>query len=273
MTLSPEVQARFGQIRRELRRSLPAPIRRRNQAIVEHLGLAHHVAGRQIQRGQGEWDDLVQEASLGLIDAIERFDASLGHRLSTYAVACANGRILHFRRDRQSTIRIPWRLRALHGRGMRLQEQQGHQPGAALSEAALIAALGVSRERWRQAVQAHWQSVVLSFDLPCSDDPEAMAELITGVEGLTSATGVDGDPQRDWLHEALLRLQPQQRRWLLAHWVDGVPLRVLAQREGVHPAMLRRVLTTALEQLRHLAQVCSDQHRPMPMASSAATAV
>ena len=153
MTSSAEVQVRFGQIRRELRRSLPESIRRRNQAILEHLGLAHLIAGRQIQRGQGEWDDLVQEASLGLIGAIERFDASLGHRLSTYAVACANGRILHFRRDRQSTIRIPWRLRALHGRGMRLQEQQGHSPGAELSEEALIAALGVSRERWRQAVR------------------------------------------------------------------------------------------------------------------------
>ncbi|QBE68732.1 RNA polymerase sigma factor SigB [Synechococcus sp. WH 8101] len=258
---APTPKIRQGRIRREWRRSLPEAIRQRNGEIVSHLGLAHHVAGRQSTRGQGEWDDLVQEASLGLIAAVEGFDSSRGHQLSSYAVSRANGQILHFRRDRQSTIRIPWRLRSLYGRGMRLQEQQWQAHGAHLSEDALIARLEVSRERWRQAVQAHEQEEVLSLDGPGVEPGEAAEEV--AVE----------DPQRQWLHQALPQLPPEQRRWLLTHWVEGVSLRALARREGVHPAMLQRVLATALEQLRSLAQVAAEPSRLSPMANRAARAV
>ena len=258
---APTPKIRQGRIRREWRRSLPEAIRQRNGEIVSHLGLAHHVAGRQSTRGHGEWDDLVQEASLGLIAAVEGFDSRRGHQLSSYAVSRAHGQILHFRRDRQSTIRIPWRLRSLYGRGLRLQEQQWQARGAHLSEDDLIAKLEVSRERWRQAVQAHAQEEVLSLDGPGVEPGDAAWEVAAE------------DPQRQWLHQALPQLQPEQRRWLLAHWVEGVSLRALARREGVHPAMLQRVLATALEQLRSLAQVAAAPSRLSPMANRAARAV
>lgn len=270
---APTPKIRQGRIRREWRRSLPEAIRHRNGEIVSHLGLAHHVAGRQSTRGHGEWDDLVQEASLGLIAAVEGFDRSRGHQLSSYAVSRANGQILHFRRDRQSTIRIPWRLRSLYGRGMRLQEQQWQAHGAHLGEDALIAKLEVSRERWRQAVQAHEQEEVLSLDGPRVEPGAAVGEVVTGLDRLAAPQVAAEDPQQQWLHQALPQLQPEQRRWLLAHWVEGVSLRALARREGVHPAMLKRVLATALEQLRSLAQVAAEPSRLSPMANRAARAV
>ncbi len=270
---APTPKIRQGRIRREWRRSLPEAIRQRNGEIVSHLGLAHHVAGRQSTRGLSEWDDLVQEASLGLIAAVEGFDSSRGHQLSSYAVSRANGQILHFRRDRQSMIRIPWRLRSLYGRGMRLQEQQWQAHGAHLGEDALIAKLEVSRERWRQAVQAHEQEEVLSLDGPRLEPGAAVGEVVTGLDRLAAPQVAAEDPQQQWLHQALPQLQPEQRRWLLAHWVEGVSLRALARREGVHPAMLKRVLATALEQLRSLAQVAAEPSSLSPMAIRAARAV
>lgn len=99
--------------RREQRRSLPKFILERNDAVLEHLGLAHHAAIHQSARYPGEQDDLVQEGRVGLINGVANFDPQRGFRISTYVLARVNGQILHFRRDRQHTLRIPWRLKDL----------------------------------------------------------------------------------------------------------------------------------------------------------------
>ena len=97
--------------RREQRRSLPKSILERNDAVLEHLGLAHHAAIHQAARYPGEQDDLVQEGRVGLIHGVANFDPQRGFRISTYVLTRINGQILHFRRDRQHTLRIPWRLK------------------------------------------------------------------------------------------------------------------------------------------------------------------
>ena len=97
--------------RREQRRSLAKPILERNDAVLQHLGLAHHAAIHQAARYPGEQDDLVQEGRLGLINGMANFDPQRGLRISTYVLARVHGQILHFRRDRQHVLRIPWRLK------------------------------------------------------------------------------------------------------------------------------------------------------------------
>ena len=88
--------------RREQRRSLPKSILERNDAVLEHLGLAHHAAIHQAARYPGEQDDLVQEGCVGLIHGITNFDPQRGFRISTYVLTRINGQILHFRRDRHT---------------------------------------------------------------------------------------------------------------------------------------------------------------------------
>ena len=94
----------------ERRRSIPEHILQRNDAVLMHLGLAHLGANRLLHNGSGERDDLVQEGRYGLIRAVERFEASRGHRISSYAMPRITGQIRHYRRDRLQTMRIPWRL-------------------------------------------------------------------------------------------------------------------------------------------------------------------
>ncbi len=144
--------------------SLPESIQKRNQAVIEHLGLAHLAATRQATRGAEELDDLIQEARLGLIMAIEKFDANRGFKISSYAMARANGHILHFRRDRSQIVRVPWRLRDLYTRGMRLQQMQQNDGLNPLTEEQLASQLNVSSDRWHQAAEAVWQTHLVSLD-------------------------------------------------------------------------------------------------------------
>jgi RNA polymerase sigma-B factor len=256
--------------RREQRRSLPKPILERNDAVLEHLGLAHHAAIRQAARYPGEQDELVQEGCLGLIHGLANFDPQRGCRISTYVLARVHGQILHFRRDRQHVLRIPWRLKDLHSRGMRLRAQRLQERLEPLDETGLAASLDVTVERWREALMAHALGHVDSLDVaPAIQavDGELRSSLLDQIEALPvmSASTFEADeeePRLRWLQGALKALEPRQRCWLLARYVDNIPIRDLALKEKVAPGLLRKAIREALSLLRQAAPTPFSQQDP-----------
>ena len=248
--------------RREQRRSLPKLILERNDAVLEHLGLAHHAAIYQAARYPGEQDDLVQEGRLGLINGMANFDPQRGLRISTYVLARVHGQILHFRRDRQHTLRIPWRLKDLHRRGMRLQAQRLQQRLEPLDEPGLAASLHVSPQRWREALIAHAFGHVESLDVaPSIQAVEGglRSSLLDLIEDSSSVPSSLDETTLRWLQDALQTLEPQQRSWLLARYVDNIPIKDLALREKVHPGLLRKSIRAALSMLRQAAKSTTAQ--------------
>ena len=247
--------------RREQRRSLPKSILERNDAVLDHLGLAHHAAIHQAARYPGEQDDLVQEGCVGLIHGITNFDPQRGFRISTYVLTRINGQILHFRRDRQHTLRIPWRLKDLHRRGMRLQAQRLQQGLEPLDERGLAAALNMSPQRWRESLIAHALGHVDSLDVvPAMQGlgGEQRSSLMNQIEDPSSRPVSLEDPTLCWLKDALKTLEPQQRCWLLARYVDNISIKDLALRERVSPGLLRQSIRTSLILLRQAAR--AQQH-------------
>src|SRR3954452_20013436 len=83
------------------------------EALVERfLPLARQLA-RRYQRAEEPLEDLVQVASLGLIKAIDRFEADREVAFSSYAVPTILGEIKRHFRDRTWAVRVPRDLQEL----------------------------------------------------------------------------------------------------------------------------------------------------------------
>src|SRR3954464_3502265 len=80
--------------------------RARDQLIERFLPLARQLA-RRYQRAEEPLDDLVQVASIGLIKAIDRFDASREVAFSSYAVPTILGELKRHFRDKTWSVRVP----------------------------------------------------------------------------------------------------------------------------------------------------------------------
>jgi len=68
----------------------------RERLLAQHLPLVHHVA-RKLMRTLGtdvDADDLVSAGTMGLMQAVETFDASRGLAFSTFAAPRIRGAIL-----------------------------------------------------------------------------------------------------------------------------------------------------------------------------------
>jgi RNA polymerase sigma factor (sigma-70 family) len=80
-------------------------INARARMIEANLGLVRSVARTYSGRGV-EFDELVQEGTIGLVKAVEKFDPARGRKFSTYAIWWIRSSMLESIR-RSKTIRIP----------------------------------------------------------------------------------------------------------------------------------------------------------------------
>jgi RNA polymerase sigma-B factor len=88
-------------------------VRFRDEIFARHVSIVESLAKNFARSGSAEREDLLQVGYLGLLNAIERFDAERGVKFSTYAGHCVSGEIRHFIRDKTESIRRPRWMRKL----------------------------------------------------------------------------------------------------------------------------------------------------------------
>jgi RNA polymerase sigma-B factor len=81
--------------------------------ITGYLPLTQHIARRYAFRGEPR-ADVEQVAMVGLILAVDRFDAARGTDFLSFAVPTISGEVQRYFRVRVMIIRLPRRLRELH---------------------------------------------------------------------------------------------------------------------------------------------------------------
>lgn len=195
----PERQAwaeRCGLSPAELRLALHRGRRAKERMIQANLRLVVAVARKYRQRGL-ELLDLVQEGTLGLERAVERFDPSRGFRFSTYAYWWIRQGITRAIASQSRTIRLPVHVIEKLKRIRRVQQELIAQLGRMPSLAETAGALGLSEAVVRQTLARQPQPI--SLDGRVGRDQESdLGDLLEDHHATPEQTLA-----RDQLHEDL----------------------------------------------------------------------
>ncbi|MGX1852327.1 SigB/SigF/SigG family RNA polymerase sigma factor [Streptomyces sp. NPDC055299] len=171
----------------------------RNTLIEMNLSLVRYVARRFSSRREST-EDVLQVGTIGLIKAIDRYDASRDVEFTTLAVPYIQGEIKRFFRDTTWSVRVPRRLQELRIDLARAREElecEGvHEPSAAdlaahldLAEdevaEGLVASNGYDSDSLDRPIQAGGgkQQTGLVADLIGTEDPAlALAEDVQALK-------------------------------------------------------------------------------------------
>lgn len=225
----------------------------RDQLVTGHLPLAEHIAQRFSGRGVAK-EDLVQVATVGLINAVDRFDASRGADFLSFAVPTVMGEVRRHFRDSGWLVRVPRRLKELHlsisGASTELAQRLGRAP----TPSEVAAHLGISQDDVYEGLEAGNAYHSMSLDEVLSGDTENLALGDTlGAED----SGLEGVENHEALLPLIQELPERERRILGLRFVHNMTQTQIAERIGVSQMHVSRLLARTLERLR---EGLTEQH-------------
>lgn len=214
-------------------------------ALVElHLPLVEHCARRFLNRGE-PLDDLVQVGTIGLIKAVDRFDADRGVEFSTYATPTILGEIKRHFRDKGWAIRVPRRLQELRMAITTATSELSQQLGRSPTPREIGAHLGVDIDEVLEGIESSHAYATLSLDAGTDTAGGSVLETM----GADDA-GLENVEIRESLRPLLAGLPEREKQILVLRFFQQKTQSQIAAEIGISQMHVSRLLSATLEQLR-----------------------
>ena len=222
------------------------------EALVERfLPLAKQLA-RRYHRGDVPLEDLVQVASVGLLNAVDRFDPERGIAFSSYAVPTIAGEVKRYFRDKAWSVHVPRDLNELAIRVDRTTELLLNRLGRVPTASDIADHLGVDVEQVLEAREASAAYRADSLDRAVSHDNE-------DGERLVDALGADdpgfGRAEQAATVQRLARvLTDREREIVRLRFGEDLTQSEIGERVGLSQMQISRVLRQAVARMREAAE-------------------
>jgi len=219
----------------------------RDALVERYLPLAQHLA-RRYRNSEGHADDLVQVASLGLLNAVDRFDPDRGIAFSSFAVPTILGEIKRYFRDKGWAVRVPRALQELALDVERAAEELEREQGRVATATQIARRLDTSLEQVLEARVASWAHYGVSLDRPGNgddDDPATLGDAL----GITD-DGF-GDAENAITFDRLIAgLTERQRTVMTLRFREDLTQSEIATRVGLSQMHVSRIVRQAIDEIR-----------------------
>lgn len=227
----------------------------RSQLIEQYAPLAKYVVDRlNLQPSGGiSYDDLISQAIVGLIEAIDRYDPSRGVKFNTYAYYRIRGSVMDMLRE------LDWVPRSLRAKGndivnaiSRLESELGRPP----SDEEVAEAMGLSREQFdelsHEVGSQSLMSLEESLESDSGDNYLMVGDLIADEHAVSPEAYTEQEDQQRMLAEAILALPENEKLVISLYYTDGLTLKEIGKVLGVTESRVCQLHSKAVLRLRSM---------------------
>ncbi len=229
-------------------------IKLRNKLVVFYAPLVKYIAGRIYSHLPKfvSVQDLISSGTLGLIDAVEKFDLRKGVKFETYAARRIKGAIIDFLRS------MDWVPRNLRTMAKEIEEAYSQLEGKlhrAPTDEEIAQELGLSSDKLKSVMsQLSYSSVIALDDLVRTQGGEDEVSLISAIEDESSPRPdkrYEEEEEKEALLEAVKSLPERERQIIILYYYRGMTLKEIGNILGVSESRVSQLHAKAIFRLRN----------------------
>jgi RNA polymerase sigma factor for flagellar operon FliA len=223
----------------------------KEQLIIKYMPLVKLVAGRMAIYfgGNVEYDDLVSYGSIGLLDAIEKFDSQKGVKFETYAYTRIKGAIIDCVRSQDFLPRsIRQKAKEIERAYIEI-EKEGKTP----TNQEVAKRIGISVEELQKLQDRISSGMIISLESFLEQNYESK---IGGLEDFVSQPEhfIENEELREVLRQQIDNLLENERMVIVLYYYEELSIKEIAKVLGVSESRVSQLHTRALLKLRSALQ-------------------
>lgn len=241
----------------------------RRELIEAYAPLTKYVVDRMNLKPSSAlgYEDLLSQAVVGLIDAVDKFDPKRGVKFETYAYHRIRGAVVDMLRE------LDWLPRSLRQREARMAAVYGNMEkrlGRPPTDGELAAALGLTVDQLDELAQEVALQAVQSLDetfVTLEAGMGTVSETVPDAAALSPEAEAERWAEREMVARAIENLPESERTVISLYYYEGLTLKEIGEALGVTESRACQIHGKAVVRLR--AQLRPTLSLPPPVGASA----